>query len=99
MNRDKFFIITIDKEGLLSSFNKKEFHLELIKTRGIKAWWHYLESTYIIKVDYSVNATHVAELIIEIAPGKKFFTSEIELNDYSGWLSNEAWDWIQSNRR
>lgn len=99
MTWDKFFILTIDKEGVLSSFNSKEFHNKLTNSSGIKAWWHYLESTYIIKVDYSVNATHVADLMKIIAPNKKFFTSEIKFNDYSGWLPNEAWDWIRDNTK
>ncbi len=99
MNREKFFIITIDKEGIMSSFNSKEFHKNLIETKGVKAWWHYLESTYIIKVDYIVNANHVAKLIQKIAPNKKFFTSEIKFNDFNGWLPNEAWDWIRDNTK
>ena len=99
MNSDKFFIITIDIEATLGSFNYREFHNKLIATNGVKAWWHYLESTYIIKVDYSVNANHIAELMKIIAPDKKFFASEINFNDYSGWLPQEAWDWIRDNTK
>ncbi|WP_138432998.1 hypothetical protein [Winogradskyella algicola] len=97
MNWDKFFIITIDNDGIPSSFNIKTFHNRLTNTNGVKAWWHYLESTYIIRVDYSVNTSHISELMKEIAPNKKYFTSEIKFEDYNGWLPNEAWEWIKEN--
>ena len=97
MNIDKFFIITLDNNGLPSSFNYKVFHNKLTQTNGVKSWWHYLESTYIIRVDPSVNAFHISELMDVIAPDKMYFTSEIKFQDYSGWLPNEAWNWIEEN--
>ena len=99
MNWDKFFIITLDNDGIPSTFNKKVFHNRLTQTKGVITWWHYLESTYIIKVGYSVNASHIAELMKEIAIDKKYFTSEIKFQDYTGWLPNEAWDWIKENTK
>ena len=93
----KFFIVIIDKEKVISSFDGKEFHKQIINSEGVKAWWHYLESTYIIKVDNVVNASHVANFIHDIAPKKKFFVTEIKLNEFNGRLPKEAWDWILEN--
>lgn len=98
MNWDKFYIVTLDKGGFLDSFDSKKFHNQLIAAKGINAWWHYLESTYILKVKYGVNAHNIAAYIQKIAPNKKFFTSEITLNNYNGWLPQEAWDWINKNK-
>jgi len=98
MSWDKFYIITLDKGGLLDSFDSKKFHNQLTTAKGIKSWWHYLESTYIIKVDYTVTALNIAEYIQSIAPKKKFFTSELILDNYNGWLPQGAWDWLENNK-
>ncbi|MFV0573249.1 MAG: hypothetical protein ACK5M1_12595 [Xanthomarina gelatinilytica] len=97
MSKDKFYIITIDNDNYPRTFDKKKFHNQLTTAVGVKAWWHYLESTYIIKVDYLINSNHIAGFMVEIAPDKKYFTSEIKLNDINGWLPQEAWDWIKEN--
>lgn len=97
MNWNKFYIVTIDKEGLLSSFDSKKFHQQLTTAKGITAWWHYLESTYILKVNYRITAKNISEYIRTIAPKKKFFTSELRLGNHDGWLPQEAWDWIKDN--
>lgn len=94
MNLDKFYIITIDKGGLLDSFDSKRFHKRLTNANGVKSWWHYLESTYIIRVEYDITAHNIAEFMKKIAPKKRFFTSEITFNNYNGWLPEEAWSWI-----
>lgn len=58
-------------------------------------WWHYLDSTWLIYTNETAfqlfgrlqskidNNDRV--LIIRVTP------------DYSGWLTQEAWDWIRSN--
>jgi len=98
MNWDKFYIITMDKGGFFDSFDSKKFHKELTTAQGIKAWWHYLESTYIVRVDFNVTAHNVTDFIRNIAPNKHFFTTEVKLDDYNGYLPKEAWDWIKSNK-
>lgn len=98
MSRNKFFIIVLEDTKTSTSFNSEVFHNQLVNFNGIIAWWHYLESMYIIKVSSSVNTSHVTNLIIELAPNKKFFTSEVRLKDYNGWLPEEAWKWINDNR-
>lgn len=97
MKRDKFYVITMDKGGLLDSFSYKKFHDQLTKANGIKAWWHYLESTYIIRVEFNVTAYNISEYIRSIAPEKNFFTCELNIRNYNGFLPQEAWDWINDN--
>lgn len=98
MKKDKFYIITIDKGGLFDMFDVKKFHDQLTTANGIKAWWHYLDSTYIIRVDFGVTAHNISNFIISFAPNKKFFTAELKLDNYNGFLPQEAWDWIKNNR-
>ncbi len=56
-------------------------------------WWHYLESTWLIYTSESAQQlfsrisghldTNDRMLIIKVSP------------DYSGWLTEEAWQWIK----
>lgn len=98
MNWDKFYLIVLDKGGFFDSFDSKKFHKNLTEAEGITAWWHYLDSAYIIKVGYEVTALNVSQFIQQIAPKKRFFTTEITLDNYNGYLPQQAWDWINKNK-
>jgi hypothetical protein len=94
----KAFIITYAKGGLTDGFNYKKFHDTLTKANGILNWWHYLDSSYIIIVQDGITATNVSDYVRSIAPNKRFFTCQLNLNDHNGWLPQEAWDWINKYR-
>ena len=63
--------------------------------QNIGPWWHYLETTWIVKSSYnsqqihSLLGPHLSKndliLIVEIVPGTSF-----------GWLPQEAWTWINT---
>jgi len=91
---NKTYIVTLDKGGLLDTFNYVEFHKQLTTAEGIISWWHYLESTYLLIVPDSANSATITQFITSIAPKKHFFVAKIDLRDYNGWLPKEAWDWI-----
>lgn len=97
VNWDKFFIIILEKEGLLENLNSK-FHDRLTKANGVKGWWHYIGSTYIIKVENTISAHNISEFIQKLAPKRKFLTMEVHFTDYNGWLPQDAWDWIKNNQ-
>ena len=94
---DKFYVITIDADNFTSIRDLEAFHKRLIKTTGLKAWWHHLHSTYIIKVSHSVKAGDIANLIHKIAPKKPSFIAEINLNNTGGSLPKNAWTWIKNH--
>lgn len=64
--------------------------------QSIGPWWHYLDTTWIIKSNltaqqiHAVLAPHLSRndlmLVVEIVPGNRF-----------GWLPPDAWTWIDSN--
>jgi hypothetical protein len=66
---------------------------EAIKANS-KEWWHFMESTWIVVTDHSVN---------DFA---RFLYPHIQRTDYvlvarlneehQGWLPKEAWDWLNS---
>ncbi len=62
--------------------------------KGLGAWWHYLGSTWL--VDTSLNASQVWDRISPHADKNDRFLIIGITRDYSGWLSEDAWDWIKS---
>lgn len=65
--------------------------------QGMGTWWHYIDSTWILKNTSYTNAQQIYTrlapflskndfiLVVEIVPGTSF-----------GWLPKAAWDWINS---
>jgi hypothetical protein len=95
---NKAYIITFDKGGVFDTFDYKRFHDTLTTAKGVLSWWHYLENSYILIVEETKNAHGIAEYVRKIAPKKKLLIVEINLNDVNGWLTKEAWDWINIQR-
>lgn len=71
---------------------------DAIKNAG-QAWWHYIDSTWIIKSSENVGniyrqlQPHIDKsdnlLIIKIDPSR---------GSKQGWLPKKAWDWINTNK-
>jgi len=59
------------------------------------AWWHYLESTWLISTNETANQLYKRlrphidnnDLILVIEAGR----------DRQGWLPKKAWEWIQKS--
>lgn len=92
------YIVTFDKELLDYLGGSNKLHDRLTNARGVINWWHYLDSTYILIVENTYNATSISNLISKIAPDRRFFVAQINLKDHNGWLPKEAWDWIKDQR-
>lgn len=91
---NKSYIITLDKGGMLDTFDYAKFHQKLTTAQGVISWWHYLDSTYLLIVPDNVNSETITKFILSIAPNKHFFVAKIDLREHNGWLPKEAWDWI-----
>ena len=64
--------------------------------KGCGAWWHYLGSTWL--VDTTLDAEGIWK---HLAP--HFDANDRTLiigvtRDYQGWLTKEAWQWINGRR-
>ncbi len=65
-----------------------------IKTAS--TWWHYLESTWIIKTDRPVE--YWSDKIRSITDGNdNFLIVDITQQKRQGWLPQKAWEWIRKN--
>lgn len=90
----KGYIITFDTGKLIDPFDYGVFHNKLISAKGVVDWWHYLKGTYIIIVSWEIDINAVSNFILQIAPNKHFFITEVKLMNFNGWLPQAAWDWI-----
>ncbi|WP_347268937.1 hypothetical protein [Paracoccus sp. (in: a-proteobacteria)] len=71
--------------------NYDELH-KAIKNLG--DWWHYLGSTWL--VDTNLNAKGVWDrLAPHVDKNDRVLVIGVT-RDYSGWLTQEAWEWINS---
>lgn len=59
------------------------------------AWWHQLNSTWLVKTDKS--AEEIASILLaddRMAPNDRLLVIKVD-GDYQGWLPKEAWQWIR----
>ena len=56
-------------------------------------WWHYLDSTWVISTDLSIDEW-CENLLEHMDENDHLFVVEIRRN-YCGWLPNKAWDWLR----
>lgn len=63
--------------------------------KNIGPWWHYLDTTWIIKTNYS-SAQEVYMIIApHISRGDLILVTEITGTSF-GWLPQDAWTWLNN---
>jgi hypothetical protein len=67
---------------------------EAIKALG--AWWHYLESTWIVATRQSPDAAWSAIRSV-FDDSDRCLVIDITGDSYQGWLTQDAWDWIHEH--
>lgn len=83
-------LITYDLKQPVQNYTKL---YNTIKTA--QTWWHYLDSTWLIVTNESPEHWY-RNLKPAINKNDGILIIEVKSN-YYGWLSKEAWDWIQKN--
>ncbi len=64
--------------------------------KGCGTWWHYLGSTWL--VDTSLDAAGIwKRLAPHVDRNDRVLVIGVT-QDYQGWLSKEAWEWINNRR-
>jgi len=59
------------------------------------SWWHYLDSTWLIKTNESAGALST-RLQKHLDDNDNLLIIRVT-KDYAGWLPKKAWDWIKNN--
>lgn len=86
------YLITYD---LMQPNRDYEPLYEAIKKCGSN-WWHYLESTWIVATDISVNEC-VKRLRQTMDDNDNLLVVNITGQERQGWLPSKAWDWIKQH--
>lgn len=80
-------LISYDLKGASRDYSK--LHNEIKKAR---AWWHYLESTWIISTNHDTEQWQ-RRLRRHIEKNDNLLVIEVCRN-YQGWLPERAWVWL-----
>ena len=74
---------------------KSEYNSLYVAIKGLGRWWHYLDSTWIVKTNMS--AQQIWNLLGKhIVTSDRMLVIKIDISDKQGWLPKDAWDWINS---
>jgi hypothetical protein len=63
------------------------------KIKAIGAWWHYLDSTWIVATTLTPSQV-MDRLKPTIDSNDAVLVIDITSDIYSGWLTKDAWDWL-----
>lgn len=92
----KAYIISFDK--IVDSANLHNVIEYLYNSGYIKNWCKYLSHSYIV---ITSQTCHDLNKLIgdRIDPNtRKYIILEVNLSNYNGWMQNETWEWIRSER-
>ena len=85
-------LITYDLNKPGQSYDKL---YEKIKGVG-SAWWHYLDSTWIVASAKSPSQVFEA-IRLALDDSDSVLILNITGDTYSGWLTQDAWNWIKQH--
>ncbi len=61
------------------------------------AWWHYLESVWII--DTTLDLSSCYDIIKPSMDENDYlFIIQLTSKNYQGWLPSKAWDWLKQHK-
>lgn len=83
------YLITYD----LKSKNITNYENLYLAIKTLGPWWHYLESTWIVKTNYTSEQIWTA-LAPYLYRNDHILVVKIDSTDRWGWLPQDAWDWL-----
>ena len=66
-----------------------------IKDASTGVWWHFLESTWIIKTHLTIQQV-TDKVKSKMDDNDSLLVIEVK-NNYSGWLPKDAWEYLREN--
>lgn len=63
--------------------------------KSAPAWWHYLESTWIIRTELTIAAWN-DKLISQMDKNDSLLIIDVTGKPRNGWLSKKAWEWLRT---
>lgn len=87
---NKAYIFSFDRN---TTRDYNLLHEGIKSDNNIKDWSHYMLSSYILISPLS--GYDLSESIRKYFPDHRFLLTQVKLNNKSGWLPQEAWDWLK----
>jgi hypothetical protein len=89
----KAYILVFDRDAQIDY----DVLLQGIKNEAsITNWWHYIKSAYILISP--LTGYQLGERIRQYLPDHLFLLTRVDLSDKGGWLTRDAWDWINRHK-
>ena len=85
------YLITYD----LNNKSIKNYESLFVALKSIGPWWHYLESTWIIKTNLT-SAQLWNHLAGHVTTTDRMLIVKIDNFDKWGWLPQDAWNWLNT---
>lgn len=61
-----------------------------------RAWWHYLKDVWLVDTDISADG-FAKVLYPHITQDDRLLITKLS-GEHQGWLTQEAWDWINARK-
>lgn len=92
----KYFLISFDRPA---TGNYKLLHDSFVENQGIRRWFHYIKTSYIVGTTLNSNeiADRFAEACDKANIPKLFIVIAVDMSDRNGYLTPDAWDWLKRN--
>ncbi len=63
--------------------------------KGALSWWHYLESTWIIRTSLTIEEWN-NRLLSQVDKNDSLLIIDVTDKRHNGWLNKKAWEWIRT---
>jgi len=85
------YLITYD----LKNKSIRDYQSLFIAIKSLGSWWHYLDSTWIIKTN--LNSQQIWNMLSKhLLTNDHILVVKIDGSDKWGWLPQDAWSWLNS---
>jgi hypothetical protein len=90
----KYYIVVFDR---VPTGRYREFHNEFVGHQGVRRWWHFVKSSYIIGTDLGPSelSAHFRATAANYDLPERHLVLKVDLRNRQGWLPNDAWEWIR----
>ena len=88
--KNSVFILSFDRDFVT---NIKDFHKKITSNPLVTNWFHYIKSSYLLVANTS-KANLLSRSLKDALGDISFLLMEVNLANYSGYLPQKAWEWI-----
>lgn len=84
------YILSFDRDSVP---DMKEFHQKVTSNSLVLNWFHYIKSSYLLVANTN-SASLLSRSLKEALGDISYLLMEVNIANYSGFLPQRAWEWI-----